>query len=364
MVTRAGSPTDLTDRHRALVAAVAELHLRDSRPVGSKALADHLGGQWSPATIRAELAELCERGYLTQPHTSAGRVPTSVAWRELARDVAARRRSPSSGPVAASLRAALGTGDRGTLLGRACHLLAARLPYVGVVVAPPTEAAVLSRLEFVALEGRRVLAVLLTRGGRVHHRAVSLDFDVTRSDLEQFHNYLNTWMAGLTLTQIRDRIGEELERDRAAADRVVRAALLAGRKALEDGLDEGDVLIEGRTRILEMADFESLEKVRPVLLALERKEGWLRLLERSIEAGRAPAARDAASAAAGGVLRLDIDARALDGGLEECSVVTASWRSDGETGAIGVVGPVRMDYARVIPLVEIAAATLTEALAL
>ena len=354
MATRAsGGAQELTERHRQLMAAVAELHLQDSRPVGSKALAGHLGGQWSPATIRAELAELCERGYLTQPHTSAGRVPTSIAWRELARDVAVRRHpTPAVSRAAASLRAALGGGDRSTVLDRACRLLAARVPYVGVVVAPPSEAAVLARLEFVALERRKVLAVLITRGGRVHQRAVSLDFDVTRSDLEHFHNYLNTWIAGLTLTQIRDRIEDELEQDRAAADRVVRAALLAGRKALEDGLDEGDVLFQGRTRILEMADFESLDQVRPVLHALERKEGWLRLLDRSIEASRGP----------GGTVRLDIDARALDGGLEECSVVTASWRWDGETGAIGVVGPVRMDYARVIPLVEVAAATLTDAL--
>lgn len=327
---------------------MVELHLHESRAVGSKALADHLENRWSPATLRTDLAELAERGFLSQPHTSAGRIPTSLAYRAYAQDVSTSRRAPGAVALArVGFRTALrGATDRTTLLERACKALAECVPYAGVVVSPPTEAAVLTRLEFVALEPRKVLAVLITRGGRVHHRTVALDEDVTRRELEQFHNYLNTWMTGLTLTQIRDRIEEDLRHERADADRVVRGALLAGRRALEEGLDEGDVVIEGRTRFLAMADFESLDRVRPVLLALERKESWLRLLDRSIEAG----------------VRLDIDARSVDGGLDECSVITARWDWAGEAGALGIVGPVRMDYARVIPLVEIAAATLSDVL--
>lgn len=337
---------ELTDRQREVLRALVELHLGDSRPVGSSALARRLGERWSSATLRADMAELAERGYLSQPHTSAGRVPTSLAWRAYAEEIASRRPPAAQAGFRAALRS---PADRTTLMARACRALAERVPYVGVVVAPSAEAAVLTRLEFVPLEPRKVLAVLITRGGRVHHRAVTLDFDVTRTDLEQFHNHLNTWMTGLTLTQIRDRIEEELVRDRAHADRVVRGALLTGRRALEEGLDEGEVVIEGGTRFLAMEGFGSLDRVRPVLLALERKQSWLRLLDRSILAPAVGA-------------RLHIDARTIDGGLEECSVITARWSWAGEAGALGVVGPVRMDYGRVIPLVQIAAATLSDVL--
>jgi heat-inducible transcriptional repressor len=352
--TDTASEEQLSARHREILGALVELHIAEGRPVGSKAVAERLRERWSSATIRADMAELSDLGYLSQPHTSAGRVPTSLAYREyVARLLRIRRVDGRQRSRLERLRqlstAARGSLGREALLQLAGKALVECSPYAGLVIAPRAEAAVLSRLEFVPMGRRSFLAVLITREGRVHQRLVTVDFDVKPSDLEHFHNYLNTWACGLSLTQIRDRIERELERERAAADTMVRAALLAGQQALDPAFDDADVYIEGKARFLEMADFESLEKLRPVLLALERKEGWLRLLERSIGASR---------------MLLDIGAESVARGLEECSVITARYgATEAGAGTLGIIGPIRMDYARTIPLVELTAATLSEILA-
>ena len=298
------------------------------------------------------MSDLTERGYLDQPHTSAGRVPTATAYREYVgalmrvRGIGAAQRSRIEG---LRLAGRGGGGQPESLFQLAVRTLADVSPYVGLIVTPRPESAVLDRLELVPIDERKLVAVLVTRGGGVQHRVVTLDFDATRADIEHFHNYLNTWMRGLTLRQIRDRIRRELEEERAAADKMVRAALLTGREALATSDFESDVYIEGKARLLEMTDFESLDKLRPVLLALERKEGWLRLLEQSLSAPE---------------LRLHIGASAVADGLEECSVITAPYGCDDDrTGALGLIGPLRMDYARMIPLVKLTASMLSEALA-
>jgi heat-inducible transcriptional repressor len=327
-------------RTQQVLHAVLRLHIETGRPVGSHAVARRLSDEWSSATIRAELASLCEAGLLSQPHTSAGRVPTASAYRAYARSVLRSRGFDATSDGAVDVRDT-GEVELSRWMRRVSSLLACSSRFAGVVVNASPSRAEVDHLEFVYVRPTLVIAVIVTRPGAVVHRRIDLDASVSRWDLEHFNNYVNQHLRGLTVQQMRTRIERELERDQARADALAMAALGLAAKALDASTDETDVFIEGKEQLIALSDFESLDRLRSLLRAMEQKEGWLALLDASLaESG----------------LRVFIGDESPVAQAADCALITAPYGvQSAELGRVGILGPMRMDYQRMIPLVEQAA---------
>lgn len=337
-------PELLYRSRRILYAAVTE-YIATGEPVGSRKLARRYGLDVSPATIRNELADLEEQGYLVQPHTSAGRVPTDKGFRAFVdalvrvREVAPEDRSALIGHLS-QLRP--GVHDLPREAGR---LLSTLTGGASVVHTPPSGERHVAQLRWMPLREGQLLAVLVTRDGSVENRVVSLTRAPDTRELERLHNYLTTLIGERTLADLREVVARAAADERSEfaerARQMVEATALAGSATR-------DVVIEGQTRLLGQPDFATVEKMRGVLSVLEERERLLELLDRTM--------------AAGGVQVL-IGAETQLTESQDLSLITATYgQPGGPTGSLGVIAPTRTDYQKVVPLVGFAADLLTDLL--
>jgi heat-inducible transcriptional repressor len=336
-----------------VLAAVVRDHIGDGEPVGSSAIARRRELEVSAATVRAVMADLESLGFLEKPHTSAGRVPTTQGYRYYV-DTLLRLQAPrAEEQKLIEQRAQAATAGQGVegMLTEATRVLHAMTRHAGVVALPRMQGERLQRIELVALREGRVLAVLVTHTGAVQNRLLQTPPgapQLTPAQLAQGQNWLNELLANLTLSEARARLVSELGRDRALLEETRARALALGAQAVEL-LAEGSALrVEGHSSLLEEPSWLSdASKVRTLLRALEEKQGVLALLER-------------VQLAHG--LTIFIGKESGLGG-DDLSVVAAPYYSAGQVvGALGVLGPSRMDYARVVPLVEFTARTVGLAL--
>jgi heat-inducible transcriptional repressor len=337
-------PQLMDDRARRVLAAIVRDHIRGGEPVGSHAIARDIDA--SSATVRAVMADLEALGLLEKPHTSAGRVPTTAGYRYYV-DTLLKVRAPLPQERDEIERNAHGAqGQLGGLMANASRVLHTLTRHAGVVAAPRPQTERLRHIEFLQLREGRVLAVLVARSGAIHNRLLMLHGPVSASQLEQMANYLNTLVADLTLPEASVRLRRELEHDQRAFDELRARALSLGAEAVR--AEEGDVHIEGQASLLEdPALVQDLAKMRALFRALEQKSRVLSVLDRTLEARE---------------LRIFIGA---ESGITEAdlAVVAAPYRVRGEVvGALGVIGPTRMDYSRVVPLVELTASTVSATL--
>ena len=324
------------ERARAVLRAAVEWYIDSAAPVASRTLTRG-GLSWSPATIRSVMNRLEEEGLLEQPHTSAGRIPTTLGYRayvddlmasmavRVAEDAVLRRVGAVEGfePGPRRILDALVTGSG--------------LP--GFVLSAKAAPEVHRHMELVRLRRREVLVILATRAGRVHHRVLRLDVDVSQAELERFQNYLNGRFEGMSLSAVRRDVREELAHpDKQYASLRTRALQLT-RQALEDE-EPTDVefVVAGQHRLLDAPEFTEGAAARPVLEAFEHRDTWRTLLDAMIEDDG---------------VRIFIGREIPVGGLELCSMACALIRgSDARLDAIGIVGPTRLPYATVIALVD------------
>jgi len=345
--TRQPAPAEvLDDRARRVLGAIVRDYIQGGEPVGSHAIARRADVDVSSATVRAVMADLEELGYLEKPHTSAGRVPTPRGYRYY---VDALRRIKQPLPEEREQierRAHEAVAQVDGLMTTASRLLHSLTRHAGVVAAPRPQSERLQRIEFLQLREGRVLAVLVSRSGAVRNRVLTLPQPASPAELERAANYLNSLIADLTLAEAQARVRAELARDRRELDELRSRALALGARAVQ--LEEPAVHIEGQASLLdEKALTHDLDKMRALFKALEEKESLLRVLDRTLEAEE---------------LRIFIGA---ESGIVEpdLAIVAAPYRLKGEVvGALGVIGPTRMDYSRVIPLVELTARTIGMAL--
>lgn len=348
----AHAPDELEPRARQILRAVIHEYVNSGEPVPSSSLAGQPGIEISPASVRSVLADLEALGYLDKPHTSAGRVPTEKGFRFYAdvlvrlRPVGARDRGiidsrydPSKGLAPSDLRVA----DTSLLL----HTLTR---YAGIATTPRHDE-VLRTIEFVQLRENRVLAVMVTGSGAVRNRLLLVDTPLPQEQLDSVSGYLNELLGGgRTLTEVRQLLAAELESERALYDRLLSQALVLGARAL-DATDPRmpQVVVEGETALIgEPTLSESVEQLRRLFRALEKKTRISELLAR---------------AAAAGELMLFIGEETGLGAGAGLTVIASPYGRDGETlGAVGVVGPSRMAYGRVIPIVEYTAQALSRSL--
>jgi heat-inducible transcriptional repressor len=336
----------LSDRARDVLHAIIREYISTGGPVGSQQLARTSGFEVSSATLRNVMADLEDLGYLEKPHTSAGRVPTDRAYRFYV-DTLIRLRDPNPRDrdlIQRGISSGAPLEDALQEAGRLLHFLTR---HAGVVVTPRPTSGTFHRIEFVRLREGRVLAILVDQDGQVHNRPVALDFEMSPEELVRASNYLSELLEKLPLEQVRGRIEHELAQDQAAYDQLVAKALKLG--LLATGVPPTEkVFIEGTGSFLEAPEFADIDRMKALFRTLEEKTRLVALLD------RVQRARE---------MQIFIGHESdLSPGGDVSLVATPYGPADRSLGTVGVIGPTRMNYQRVIPLVQFTAQVLSSAL--
>ncbi|HZW36652.1 MAG TPA: heat-inducible transcriptional repressor HrcA [Candidatus Deferrimicrobiaceae bacterium] len=337
----------LDDRGAQVLRHVVEDYIETAEPVGSRTISKKMGQQLSPATIRNIMADLEEMGYLVQPHTSAGRVPTSSGFRYYVDYLLARRKlaRPERDQLQRMAAGEAGTGSADEVVRQFSRLLSSLSQQACVVVVSRLSSQPLRSLNLLHAGVDRILLVSVTQAGWVEHRLIEGEKDLSADDLVKINAYLNELAAGLSLPQMRVKILQEMKKEKMRYDRLMRRALLLGARALDEG-SPAEVYVEGRANILDKPEFvEDVQKLKRILRAFEEKSVIVRLLDRALEEE---------------AIQVSIGTENPVESLPDISVVASGYRLGESTmGSIGLIGPVRMDYSHVIPLVEYSARLLS-----
>ncbi|HEU4662898.1 MAG TPA: heat-inducible transcriptional repressor HrcA [Dokdonella sp.] len=341
------SPSQHLDaRARQLLRTLIARYIAEGQPIGSRTLAKASGLDVSPATIRNIMSDLEEFGLVAAPHTSAGRVPTAQGYRVFVDSLLEMR--PLGEPEVDQLRRELPT-DAATpdLLGSATSLLSEMTHFVGVVSVPRREEFPFRHIDFVQLEGGRVLVILVFTDGQVQNRVIAPQRAYSPSELEQVANYLNANYAGMRIDEIRARLLREMQDESARLNRLLSAAVEVAEAAFQDSAGN-DMLVAGQTNLMGRQDGTDVDRLRELFEAFQRKRDLLQLLERC-------------SRAEG--VRLFIGEESGFAALDSYSLVTAPYGVGSRVlGVLGVIGPTRMAYERVIPVVQATAQIISGAL--
>jgi len=340
---------DLSDRARHLLRVLIDRYVREGQPVGSRTLSRESGLELSPATIRNVMSDLEELGYIGSPHTSAGRIPTTKGYRFFV-DTLVSFQAPSEGEVQ-ELQAKLGhgAGSETRLVESATNLLSRLTHMAGVVSVPKQALGSLRQIEFLPLPDRRVLAILVVNETQVHNRILNVDRDYGADELKRVSNYLNDKFAGQTLIKVRESILAEMRRARETMNEImVESISIAQHIFASDKETEAGYYLAGETNLMDFAELSDVEKLRELFEAFNRRRDILHLLDRAM---------------ASADLQIFIGGESGYQMLGDCSVVVSPYTVDDEVvGVLGVIGPTRMAYERVIPLVDITARLLGSAL--
>jgi heat-inducible transcriptional repressor len=337
---------DLHDRDRRVLEALVRCYIDTGEAVSSLWLATRGRFGVSSATLRNVLARLEDSGYVRQPHTSAGRVPTDRGYRVHVDQLLSGSRKPARATVdveerirrAGTLDEAL--SDVSSELSKASH-------HIGFVLGPAPDTATLKHIEFVPLEASRVLVIVVTGGGRITHKVVDVHERYTAEDLHEATNYLNAEFTGLTLAEVREAILRKLQEERSLYDALMARALQLAESSLQAIVPESSLFVQGASMLVdEMAaeaakaheeEARALETLRTLFRMIEEKHRLIRLLSGYLDVPG---------------LTIVIGSEHGTPELEPFSVVVSTYDANGRTGAVGVIGPTRMRYSRAISLVE------------
>jgi heat-inducible transcriptional repressor len=329
----------LEDRAKLLLKALVERYIADGQPVGSRTLSRASGLELSPATIRNVMSDLEELGLIASPHTSAGRVPTARGYRLFVDTMLTARRQELPAQ-------SLAADQPQKVISNAAHLLSSLSQFVGVVVAP-RRSSVFRHIEFMRLSEKRVLLIIVAPDGDVQNRVIFTEADYTQSQLIEAGNYVNSHFAGLAIEQVRERLQAEVEQLRSEIATLMQAAVQVSSEAMLQTADE--VVIAGERNLLAVSDFSTdMGQLRRAFDLFEQKAQIMRLL-------------DVSSQAEG--VRIFIGGESQFVPVSELSVVSAPYEVDGQiVGTLGVIGPTRMAYDRMIQIVDITSKLVSNAL--
>ena len=335
----------LDERARTLLKTLIERYIADGQPVGSRALSKYSGLDLSAATVRNVMADLEELGFIASPHTSAGRVPTSRGYRFFVDSLLTMH--PLESEKIHAIEGQLHPSQPQRLISSASHLLSGLTHFAGIVLSPKRKTPTIRQIEFVSLSQKRILLILVTTDGDVQNRILFTERPYTPSELVVATNYLNQYFAGHDFEQIRQRVKEELLQLRGDLQDLMAAALAAGDEAMTHTDDQ--YIISGERNLLEVEELSSnMKRLRELFDLFEQRTALVQLL-------------DISNRAQG--IQIFIGGESGLAPLDECSVVTAPYEVDGQiVGSVGVIGPTRMAYERVIPIVDITARLLSSAL--
>ena len=338
----------LDARTQHLFRVLVENYINDGQPIGSRTLARVSDLDVSPATVRNIMSDLEVLGFLHSPHTSAGRVPTAQGYRLFVDTLIEVK--PLNSTVVTGLKSRLTDTNvtQKAVVQTASNLLSSLTHMAGVVTMPKHDKAAFRQIEFLSLSDRRILAILVVDQKEVHNRIIHLDKDYSASELREAANYLNDILAGRTLHEVRSLLLQELDSVRQDMDDLMRTAITLGEKIFTQEDSSQNYIVDGQTNLMEFEELSNVEKLRGLFDAFSQKKEILHLLDRCICA-------DGVQIFIGNESGYDV--------FGDCSVVSAPYTINEDVkGVLAVVGPTRMAYDRVIPIVDVTAKLLSEAL--
>ena len=335
----------LNDRAQLLLKTLVERYISDGQPLGSRALLQYSGLEVSPATIRNVMSDLEELGLIRSPHISAGRIPTALAYRLFIDTMLVTQ--PLEQERLQHMEHQLQPDNPSRLIAQASNLLSELTHYTGVVATAKRSAITVRQIEFLRLGEKRVLLIIVMPDGEVENRVLSLERDYTQAQLTEAGNFLNQHYIGCSFSQIRDRLRGDLQQLHQDMSALMAAALAAGDAA--EAKQSDDYVISGEHNLLHVAELSTdMNQLRGLFNLFEQKTELLQLLE----AGRR-----------GHGIRIFVGSESGLASLEGCSVITAPYAADGQVvGTLAVIGPKRMNYERIVPIVDITARLLGNAL--
>ena len=334
----------LDDRARLLLKALVERYIADGQPVGSRTLSKASGLELSPATIRNVMSDLEELGLIVSPHTSAGRIPTALGYRLFVDTMLTTRAAPLMHAIGLNAQR-LAPDQPQKVLSSAAHMLSSLSQFVGVVMAP-RRSSVFRHIEFLRLSDRRFLVIIVSPDGDVQNRVIFTETDYTQSQLVEAANFLNSHYAGMAIEEVRERLKNEVEALRGEIATLMQTAVQVSSEAIES---RDEVVVSGERNLLTVSDFSSdMGNLRKLFDLFEQKAQLMKLL-------------DVASRAEG--VRIYIGGESQVIPYQELSVVTAPYEVDGKVvGTLGVIGPMRMPYEKMIQIVDITSRLVSTAL--
>ena len=338
---------DLNERSLYLLKTLVERYIHDGQPVGSRVLSKDPKLNLSPATIRNVMADLEDMGLIHSPHTSAGRVPTVSGYRLFVNSLLTVKPLESSELDQFQSSLLADTDEPGDVLGKASRLLSDVTKMAGVVTLPRRETVVLRHIEFLPMSKTRVLVIFVTDGQEVHNKIIHTDRLYSPAELQQAANYLNAVYAGRSLAKIRDLILKEMEGDRhkvnqGMIDAVNMAQLTFSQKPKDD------YVLSGETNLMGFSELSDMERLKQLFEAFSQKRGVIHLLDQCLQVEG---------------VQIFIGEESGYQAFDHCSLVTSSYSINDEVvGVLGVIGPTRMAYEKIIPFVDVTAKLLSAAL--
>ncbi|MBI3988641.1 MAG: heat-inducible transcription repressor HrcA [candidate division NC10 bacterium] len=336
----------LSDRQREVLKVVIQDYVLTAEPVGSRAISKRYISSLSPATIRNTMADLEEMGFLYQPHTSAGRVPTDKGYRVYV-DSLMERRSLTRAEVSRIHELMQLSWEINELMRETSRILSNLSCYTAIVFAPRLAKNALRRIEFVHLHRERILAVLKAESGFTQHKVIATDEVLTQEELDRISRYLNELIEGLTLQQVREVLVAKMAEEKARFDQLMRRALELGKKSVEGG-EETEVFIGGAANIVTQPEFADVSTMRQLFTALEEKSKLVKILDQVLTA------KD---------FRIIIGSENTIREMQALSVIASPYQAGEQLiGALGVMGPTRIEYAKMVALVGFTAKLLSKLL--
>jgi heat-inducible transcriptional repressor len=348
MTTEAITSTP-NERAQFLLKALIQRFIRDGQPVGSRTLSRDSGLDLSPATIRNVMADLEECGLVSAPHTSAGRIPTPQGYRMFV-DTLVRYKQPKEGDIRKlQTKFSEQQDDPDALLGSVSSLLSSLTSLASVVTVPRGPRAILRQIEFLALSDNRVLAILVINDREVQNRILHTEQPHTAGELQKAANFINDNYVGHDLMQIRENLIKDLDKTRDSMNQAMHDIISVAQSAMEGAAaPQGEFVLSGETNLMDFAELSDIDTLRRLFDAFSKKRFMLKLLDKSINASG---------------VQVFIGEESGYQILDDVSVVTAPYRMDADhIGVLGVIGPTRMAYDRVVPIVDITARLLESAM--
>lgn len=336
----------LSQRSRQILEAIVEDYIATAEPVGSSAVTKRHALTLSSATVRNVMSTLEELGLLTSPHTSAGRVPTEKGFRFYVDSLISLRNITHKEKREILKRYRESDGNLTDMLRETSRTLSSLSNYTGIVVAPKLNSSLFRQIEFIKLGQNRTLAIMVSSNGAVQNRIIETSVDYSAEDLVRMGNYLNTVLEGLTIDQVRQRIFDEMKTDKAKYDELMTRALSLSEKVLPN--TEQEIYISGQSKIIAQPEFTDVDKMREIFEAFEEKNRLVELLGRCMNADG---------------VQIFIGTETPLKEMAGMSLITSTYMTGKNTiGLLGVIGPTRMGYSTVIPIVDYTAKVISRLL--
>ena len=346
-MARGSTDIKLNERAQYLFRLLVHRYIADGQPVGSRTLARDAKLDLSSASIRNVMADLEDMGLIKSPHTSAGRIPTALGYR-LFVDSIVNYRHLSAHEIRHMESSLDAEGDIQALLGNTSRLLSEVTRLAGLVMIPVVERRALRQVEFLSLNDNRVLAILVTNDREVENRIIKTNRAYGQAELTRAANYLNSAFGGRDIEAVKARIIEEMTDTRAEMDQLMSLVIEMSQKVFVDAERTKDYVLAGETNLMDKSELSDIEKLRGLFEAFSQKRDILHLLDQALNANG---------------VQIFIGEESGYEVLDQCSIVTSTYNDDNRTlGVLAVIGPTRMEYERVIPIVDLTAKMLSTAL--